>query len=164
MPSRKAWTTNYPDCVCIYALYVWCVCVLPLCDVGGEVSLHRKLNVLFCSWQRHGTTATVNPTVIWLTSIENNTSSGSPAELMTSAYPPLRAWVAPLCDLSKMPTVLLVLARHPLIELQEHLLHFILTPRDFLSSVDLMFYPGARIASNIRVHPGNSYGGVLYCL
>lgn len=52
-----------------------CACVLPLCDVvGGEVSLHRELNVLFCSWQLQGTTTAVNPIVIWLTPTENTSS------------------------------------------------------------------------------------------
>lgn len=133
MPSRKAETTNYPDCVCLYALYMWCVCVLPLCDVvGGEVSLPRELNVLFCPWQRHGTSF-VNPTVIWLTPMENNTSLRQrwlrdftePSRADDSCMPTLKS----LGYLSKMPTVLLVLAFHPLSELQEHLL--ILTPRDY---------------------------------
>lgn len=75
MLSRKPEATNYPGCVCLYAFPMWCACALPLCDVvGGEVSLHRELSVLFCSWQRHGSTTAVNPTVIWLTPTENNAS------------------------------------------------------------------------------------------
>lgn len=131
---------------------MWCAWALPFCDVvGGEVSLHRELSVLFRSWQCRGSTTAVDPTVIWLTPTENNASlkrgAGGlqdirePRRAAVSTHPALRAWVAPLFGEETLLSCCSASALHPALEFHVCLLLPALTAGDFVSSVGPTFCP-----------------------